>query len=109
VGLRVWLVNDCAPKRSTRQESLHRAAGIARQHPQGKRPRGAFPDWPATCVVNGNVAASSPERSGQKLPSRRISRAYSGRWNEAGEGWSRYGGPADRAYPARSAGPSVTE
>ncbi len=50
---------------------------VARQNLPGRsgtnccrRQRGApSHGWPATCVVNGNVVASSPERSGQKLPS----------------------------------------
>lgn len=37
-----------------------------------KRRRVGLSDWPATCVVNGNVAARMPECSGQKLPPRKF-------------------------------------
>jgi len=68
-----WLTSS-AFEASERQESLGRWAGLAGSGAgsaghgaQPPYPR-ASPDWPATCVVNGNVAASLPERSGQKPP-----------------------------------------
>ena len=62
------------------------------------------PDWPATCVVNGNVTASMPGRSGAEAPFAQVSRMYSGRWNEAGEGWSCCNGQAGYAPWAIPAG-----
>lgn len=62
-------------------------------------------DWPATCVVNGNVTASLPGRSGAEAPVAQFSRMYSVRWNEAGEGWPCCNGQAGYAHWADPAGP----